>query len=509
MGLILLALVGTSSAQIIFDFYPNGTGDQVTWANTASWWRYTTGDAGLYPREVDGGVRGNWPGDATFYGANAVYIRQANTVTIGSGTTGISGDLRIGTPTFEDAGGSLVSFGPSTLTIKAGGTLNNSNGTGVTIGGYGGTLNMEPGSVFLNQRWELGSLGETSTLAASTGVWNQTGGSFWAGQKTFIGHVRGVGIYNMSGGTAGFNFFHLGTTGTGGTVAGQGYATITGGYIHSREVYVGFSEEGAGCWGELNLLGGTWAFIGSNGHQGGQSGFSVEKGIVRVGKGFRQDFSTPGLSAFDDEWYTQGPNGQLEIEVKDADEFGYLAFQATNNPWGTQNFGKPITTGVWLEGTFDVTVPGDADFGIGDTFRVLTSKSDSLYASTEFLDSYNTITGRYFNISVVDDGATKSLLLTAIKAAGGAPPHPGDANNDGFVDVGDLGILAFNWCQSPRAWAQGNFTTPDTVVDVGDLGVLAFNWGWIGTPAGADSVPEPVSLAVLAIGGLLIARRRR
>jgi len=87
-----------------------------------------------------------------------------------------------------------------------------------------------------------------------------TGGSYWAAHKTFIGHVRGVGVYNMSGGTAGFNFMHLGTTGTGGTVAGKGYLTITGGYIYSRTMEVGMAFDVAGWWGELNLIGGKWDF---------------------------------------------------------------------------------------------------------------------------------------------------------------------------------------------------------------------------------------------------------
>jgi hypothetical protein len=51
----------------------------------------------------------------------------------------------------------------------------------------------------------------------------------------------------------------------------------------------------------------------------------------------------------------------------------------------------------------------------------------------------------------------------------------GDADNDGDVDVNDLGILATNWQQSPRTFSQGDFDYSGTV-DVNDLGILATKW---------------------------------
>jgi hypothetical protein len=54
--------------------------------------------------------------------------------------------------------------------------------------------------------------------------------------------------------------------------------------------------------------------------------------------------------------------------------------------------------------------------------------------------------------------------------------RPGDANGDGMVDVGDLGILAANYGGTGKTWAQGDFNG-DTLVDVGDLGILAAHYG--------------------------------
>jgi hypothetical protein len=59
----------------------------------------------------------------------------------------------------------------------------------------------------------------------------------------------------------------------------------------------------------------------------------------------------------------------------------------------------------------------------------------------------------------------------------------GDANRDGKVDVGDLGILAANYGMSDKLWDDGDFNA-DGCVDVGDLGLLAANYG-IGT-SGSD-----------------------
>jgi hypothetical protein len=53
---------------------------------------------------------------------------------------------------------------------------------------------------------------------------------------------------------------------------------------------------------------------------------------------------------------------------------------------------------------------------------------------------------------------------------------PGDANGDGMVDVGDLGILAANYGGTGKTWSEGDFNG-DSAVDVGDLGILAAHYG--------------------------------
>jgi hypothetical protein len=65
-------------------------------------------------------------------------------------------------------------------------------------------------------------------------------------------------------------------------------------------------------------------------------------------------------------------------------------------------------------------------------------------------------------------------------------PIPGDANGDGKVDVGDLGILAANYGKTSGAtWTMGDFTG-NGAVDVGDLGILAANYGTNASSADFD-----------------------
>jgi len=132
--------------------------------------------------------------------------------------------------------------------------------------------------------------------------------------------------------------------------------------------------------------------------------------------------------------------------------------------------------------------------------------------------------------------STQNGAYTAGSSVTFTDTYLGDANDDGSVDVADLGSLATSYgATSGATWAQGDFNG-DGAVGVGDLGSLATNYGnsltglpnsngsiatsaSLASEAGAvgaasataaAAVPEPAFLGLFGLTGLaLVGRRRR
>jgi MYXO-CTERM domain-containing protein len=82
----------------------------------------------------------------------------------------------------------------------------------------------------------------------------------------------------------------------------------------------------------------------------------------------------------------------------------------------------------------------------------------------------------------------------------------GDANLDARVDVFDLAILANHYGGSDKSWLEADFTG-DGHANVFDLAMLANNYGR--TSSRGEPIPGPATLALLALGGLPLIRRKR
>ena len=89
------------------------------------------------------------------------------------------------------------------------------------------------------------------------------------------------------------------------------------------------------------------------------------------------------------------------------------------------------------------------------------------------------------------------------------PSIPGDANNDGNVDLTDLSTVLNNFGSTTALWANGNFDGAATI-DLTDLSDVLNNFGTT-TPSapGVAAVPEPACVGLLGVGALILTGRRR
>jgi autotransporter-associated beta strand protein len=157
-------------------------------------------------------------------------------------------------------------------------------------------------------------------------------------------------------------------------------------------------------------------------------------------------------------------------------------------------------------------------FNAGGTLKVnLVAGADSPKLGDRFdLIDFGDVTGSFnaYDLPTLDAGLywdTNALLTIGVITVTDVAPLPGDTDGDGDVDDADLGTSFANYT-GPLGQGAGNKTAAqgdndgDGDVDDADLGV-SFS-AYTGPLAGAN-VPEPTTFALIGLGGLLVARRRR
>ena len=121
-----------------------------------------------------------------------------------------------------------------------------------------------------------------------------------------------------------------------------------------------------------------------------------------------------------------------------------------------------------------------------------------------------------YGIAVIDNAITSFATFGGLGVDNNSllvsPELLGDANADGHVDLTDLSTVLNSFGSATLAWTSGNFDYQPTI-DLTDLSDVLNNFGLSNPNASSaaliSSVPEPLSLAILAPAALLLCGSRR
>ena len=192
------------------------------------------------------------------------------------------------------------------------------------------------------------------------------------------------------------------------------------------------------------------------------------------------------------------PNQDIKWDGNDrfieyhAHNTGYTSGQGMNSRFDFMFATDELTDGVGLD-------------YVEDSFHVF--GNDGTHDFNCPIDSNNTIP-LHSDVLKALKNASDHLPIVADFEIPQSREMPGDADCDGDVDAFDYVALKRNVGKTGAVWEEGDFNG-DGDVDRGDFLCLRPHFGDTVPGASGAFIPEPGALAMLAVGGLVIVRRKR
>jgi len=206
--------------------------------------------------------------------------------------------------------------------------------------------------------------------------------------------------------------------------------------------------------------------------------------------------------------------------------FGDLSDPPWLRLWGGDSSSRAVDLSAWQDVTLTFDVDKEGGQADGDEFltefydgttwhevdrwTVTSSYDDAPVQKNLDLSSYTMAASSEIRFSSTCNQGYDRFELDNV-TVDGTPFEllEGDYNDDGFVAQGDLDLVLLNWGDTggaPEGWVNDAPAEGD-LIGQGYLDKVLLNWGEGTAPT--STVPEPLTMTLLGLGGVCVLARRR